>query len=67
VPHPITILRRLNEITLELNMEQSWVDHARASAPTNQVVQLSLDRKQAEIDTRREMVQLALYTVSSRN
>jgi hypothetical protein len=67
VRNPITKLARLNEITLELNMEQGWIDHARKAAPKNQVVQLELDRQQTAVNARREMIEIAMFEISSRN
>jgi hypothetical protein len=65
--NPITTLAQLNEITLELDQVQSWVDHARFAAPTNQRVQLNLDREQTEIDRKRELIELAMIDIASRN
>ena len=65
--NPITTLAQLNEITLDLNVEQGWIDHARNAAPRNQIVQLELDRQQTEINARREMVELAMFDISNRN
>jgi len=67
VRNPITKLARINEITLELNMEQRWIDHAREAARTNQIVQLSLDRQQTAVDAKREMIEIAMFDISSRN
>ena len=64
---PLTTLFQLNKLTLELNEIQSWINHARLAAPTNQRVQLNLDRKQTEIDERRELIAFMMVDISSRN
>ena len=64
---PLIALVRLNEITLDLNMEQNWINHARKAASRNQIVQLSLDRQQTAIDAKREMIELAMFDIASRN
>lgn len=64
---PISTLIQLNEVTRNLDMVQSWVDAARVAATTNQVVQLELDRQQTDIDRKRELIQLAMLDISSRN
>jgi hypothetical protein len=64
---PLTTLFRLNEATLELDEVQGWINHVRVSAPTNQRVQLELDRQQAEINERRELIEFAMIDISSRN
>ena len=48
-------------------MEQRWIDHAREAARTNQIVQLSLDRQQTAVDAKREMIEIAMFDISSRN
>jgi hypothetical protein len=65
--NPITTLARLNEVTLELNLEQRWIDHARGVASTNQIVQLELDRQQTEVNAKREMIELAMFDIANRN
>jgi hypothetical protein len=67
VRNPITKLAQLNEITLDLNMEQGWINHAREAARTNQIVQLSLDRQQTAVNAKREMIEFAMIDISSRN
>ena len=65
--NPITTLAHLNGVTLELDMEQRWINHARNAAPRNQRVQLKLDRHQAEIDKRRELIEFLMVDIASRN
>lgn len=48
-------------------MVQEWINHARVCAPTNQRVQLNLDRHQAEVDRKRELIALTMLDISSRN
>ena len=64
---PLTTLFQLNRLTLELNEVQDWIDQVRVTTPTNQYVQLELDRKQTEIDERREIIAFAMLDISSRN
>ena len=64
---PLTTLFQLNKLTLELDEVQGWINHARVAAPTNQRVQLNLDRKQSEIDQRRELIAFMMVDISSRN
>lgn len=64
---PINTLIELNSITLHLNEVQSWIDNARTAAPTNQVVQLNLDREQTRVNEKRKMVALMMLDIRSRN
>jgi hypothetical protein len=63
----IEILVALNDLTQELDETQDQVNEARVAAPTNQIVQLIMDRKQSDIDLKREFIRLAMLDISSRN
>ena len=65
--NPITTLAHLNGLTLELDQVQEWIDYARVAAPTNQTVQLELDRKQTEINERRQLIEFVMVDIASRN
>lgn len=67
MPSHIEILVSLTDLSLELDELQGWVDDARTAAPNNQVVQLSLDRQQSDIDLKREFIRLAMLDIASRN
>lgn len=64
---PIDTLVQLNEIILGLDRIQSWIDHARTAAATNQRVQLELDRQQTRVDDRRKLVKMLMIDIASRN
>lgn len=65
--HPILTLIELNAITLDLDRLQVWIDRARHMDPTNQLVQLKLDRCQEDVDTRRAVNELTMYQISMMN
>lgn len=64
--HVNTFLR-FNETLLGLEEVQDWIDHARFVASTNQVVQLELDRKQTELNDRRELIKALMFDIASQN
>lgn len=64
---PILTLFKLTDQILELDMVQGWINNARLSAPTNQVVQLELDRQQGEIDRKRVLIDALMADIRSRN
>lgn len=64
---PITTLIQLNELTLELDEVQSWIDHVRSVVKTNQVVQLKLDRHQTDVNARRLLIEQVKFSIASRN
>lgn len=64
---PIVTLIQLNELTLELVETQTWIDHARSVARTNQVVQLELDRQQSELDARLNEIELTKLYIAMTN
>jgi hypothetical protein len=63
----VDLLFSITDEIQELDLVQSWINNARMSAPTNQIVQLSLDRKQAEVDHKRQLLRLLMLDISSRN
>ena len=52
----ITTMFQLVDIIESLDKVQEWIDNARTAASTNQIVQLTLDRKQIEVDQKRMLV-----------
>ena len=64
---PIDTLGQLNDIILDLDRIQNWIDHARTAAATNQHVQLELDRQQTRVDDRRKLVKMLMISIASRN
>jgi hypothetical protein len=63
----LDLLFSITDEIQELDMVQSWISNARMAAPTNQVVQLSLDRQQADVDRKRHLLKLLMLDISSRN
>jgi hypothetical protein len=63
----LAVLMELNRITQDLDGVQGWIDFARNASPTNQIVQLEMDRKQTQIDLRRMEVEIALIFNASLN
>lgn len=64
---PIHTLFALTDDIQDLNMIQVWIDDARTAAPTNQRVQLELDRRQDEVDRKRQLIAILMFDISSRN
>ena len=64
---PLTTLIQLTDEIRDLDMVQSWIDNARTAAPANQHVQLELDRQQTNVNRKRELIQLMMFDISSRN
>jgi hypothetical protein len=64
--HLTTLFQYVDEIE-ELDRVQGWINEAREAAPTNQVVQLNLDRQQSELDRRRAFVALMMADIRNRN
>jgi hypothetical protein len=64
---PITTLFQLTDELQDLNMVQGWIDGAREAAPTNQLVQLELDRRQEQINRKRAWIAMVMLDIRSRN
>ena len=64
---PIDTLMQFTDALSDLDMVQDWINDARTATPTNQRVQLELDRQQTEIDRKRQLIQLMMLDISSRN
>ena len=64
---PISTLVDLVDQIDEMDTLQGWINLARNAAPKNQLVQLKLDRQQANLDARRAMVYLIMADIRNRN
>jgi hypothetical protein len=67
MPHPVRTMLKLNEAELDLLMVQGWIDNARIACATNQVVQLELDRRQSELDTKLARIHMARAAIALSN
>lgn len=67
MPDPLDTLFELTDRLATLEMIQSWIDHARVGAPTNQHIQLELDRRQAEVNRKRALIAMLMADIRSRN
>lgn len=61
-----TLLMLINQIR-DLDMVQEWINEARASSPTDQLMQLHMDRRQEELDKKLTTIKLTMLDISSRN
>jgi hypothetical protein len=64
---PISTLFQLNDLSEQLDMTQAWINSARMHHPTNGEVQLELDRKQTEVDAKREAIARLMFDIPRRN
>lgn len=64
---PIISLIELTAQITKLDRDQSILDHARVVAPTNQIIQLELDRHQNDIDSKRALIARTMFDIRSRN
>jgi len=64
---PIVTLIELTNVILKLNATQTLIDYGRTVAPSDQLYQLELDRKQTEIDEKRAFVAMAMADIRNRN
>lgn len=64
---PFSTLILLNTATLQLDDVQSWIDSARTTFPADQQWQLKLDRKQTEVDQKRELIETFKLDIARRN
>lgn len=65
--NPIDTLITLNEITTDLDEVQKQVDRIRHTFPRDGQVQLQMDRRQSDIDTRRAFVRVLKIHIASSN
>lgn len=63
----ITLLHGILQGELDLDYTQDWINEAREAARTNQVVQLALDRRQAEVDCVREQLEFHKFEIPRNN
>ena len=64
---PIVTLIELNDVIVKLNATQNLIDYGRTVAPRDQLYQLELDRKQAEVDHKRAFVAMTMADIRNRN
>lgn len=64
---PIETLFALNNAERELDMVQFWIDRARVTAARNQSVQLELDRRQTELNTKRAKIEFTRLHIANSN
>lgn len=64
---PITKLIQLLDATTALDETQTMIDEARLVSPTDQYIQLELDRQQRVLDKKREFIRLVMFDIRSRN
>lgn len=67
MPSPLTTLVLFVAQLSDLDMTQDWIDNARIAAPTNPIVQQSLNRRQIEVDVKRARIEIMLEDIASRN
>lgn len=67
MPNPIDTLFALNSVTQDLDAVQSLINCARVAAATNQKLQLELDRRQTDLDTKRVNIELLKRHIASSN
>lgn len=63
----VTLLYRILEGEDDLERAQIALDLAREMAPTSQLVQLTLDRRQAEIDETRANLEICKFNIPNSN
>lgn len=63
----VTTMFTLRHLYCELDLVQDLIDIARVANPTNQVLQLAMDRKQNEINDKREKITTAMQFIANRN
>jgi hypothetical protein len=63
----ITTLTNFNYASQRLDSIQTLIDYGRRVGPNDQRFQLELDRKQAEVDSKRKMITLAMADIRNRN
>lgn len=58
---------KLSTLELDCSHKQALIDVGRTLRPNDQGWQLELNRKQTELDERRELIALARQTIAQRN
>lgn len=64
---PVTTLFELTDEIQELDRTQYMVDRSRELHPDDQMVQLAMDRRQADIDRKRTFIAVMMADIRSRN
>lgn len=63
----IEVLQMLNNETLEIERLQAQLDQQRHDNPSDQILQLVMDRAQARLDSRRSINKKLYEKLSTRN
>jgi hypothetical protein len=61
-----TLLVLVNQLH-DLDMVEEWIDEIRIASPTDQEMQLNMDRQQVEVDQKRTQIDRAMLGISSQN
>jgi hypothetical protein len=61
-----TLLVLVNQLH-DLDMVEEWIDEIRITSPTDQEMQLNMDRQQVEVDQKRTQIDRAMLGISSQN
>ena len=64
---PIVTLINFNSVIIKLDATQTLIDYGRTIAPTDQLYQLELDRKQTEVNQKRALIAQAMADIRNRN
>ena len=63
----LLLLRAFYKELKDIYIELWWIKNARVVAPNNQHVQLSLDRKQTELELKKNQIQDAMFDICISN
>jgi hypothetical protein len=64
---PLDVLFGFISQLRDLDLVQEWIDEVRIMVPTDQLTQLHMDRRQDELDAKREQINLTMFEISSMN
>lgn len=64
---PFMTLIRLDSLIIALDFTQEWINLARTEAPEDQELQLSMDRRQAEVDEKRRYIVETMVEIAMSN
>jgi len=67
LPPQLNTLYILNTKLQDLDLAQVMIDNGRRAWPTNQRVQLELDREQADLDKKRQDILTLQFLIASSN
>jgi hypothetical protein len=64
---PLDVLFGFISQLRDLDLVQEWIQEVRIMVPTDQLTQLHMDRRQEELDAKREQIKLTMFEISSMN